>query len=85
MKKHLTQFALLLLVLLLPISAAAYEFTVDGIYYSRYQASSGTQVMVVKGDVPYSGDIVIPSEVTYEDQTYPVTFSVIRLSIIARR
>ena len=47
MKKHLTQFALLLLALLLPVSAAAYEFAVDGIYYSRYQESSGTQVKVV--------------------------------------
>ena len=49
MKKHLTQFALLLLALLLPVSAAAYEFAVDGIYYSRYQESSGTQVKVVRG------------------------------------
>ena len=74
----------LLLALLLPVTAIAlpptnynlYEFEVDGIYYK------------IEGDVAcvscqrwengmhlsdYHGDVVIPSTVTYQGTTYPVT------------
>ena len=66
------------------ITADAYDFVVDGIYYNILQTMSGlptTEVEVTNrtstsnaptGDNSYSGDIVIPSEVTYNDVTYTV-------------
>ena len=73
MKKSLTQFVLMLLALLFPAVATAYDFEADGIYYSYNSGASGSQVMVARGEVPYSGDIVIPAEVTHGDMTYRVT------------
>ena len=79
-----TKKLVMLLALMLPVTAIAlppydydnYEFEVDGIYYK------------IEGDVAcvtfqryasgmhlsdYHGDVVIPSTVTYQDVTYPVT------------
>lgn len=52
------------------LSVQAYDFEVDGIYYN-YNGSEAT--VVSNGDNCYSGDIVIPDEVTYNGVTYPVT------------
>lgn len=47
-----------------------YDFVVKGIYYKiRYDGSVTTSA----GDKPYSGDIVIPDEVTFNGVTYKVT------------
>lgn len=46
------------------------EFEVDGISYKR---SVDNSVSVVAGDEKYTGKIVIPSQVTYEGETYNVT------------
>ncbi len=60
--------ALLLLLLLCATQiASAYDFVVDGIYYS---IKSGNKVTVTSGS--YSGDINIPSSVTYGNITYSV-------------
>lgn len=61
-----------MLTILLPTSAAAYSFCIDGIYYSK----NGSNVSVTY-ETPsynsYSGDIVIPEYVTYLGTTYRVT------------
>ena len=66
--KHL----LLLLALMLPAAASAYDFEVDGIYYMI----DGEEVAVTCRSSfggSYSGDVTIPTTVTYEGTTYLVT------------
>ena len=59
--------ALLLLALLLPAAAHAYDFEVDGIYYNII----GNEATVMCG--PESGDVIIPETVTHKGIIYPVT------------
>ena len=74
--KQLFRFSILLLALLLPATASAYDFEVDGIYYNingndvtvTYQSYSN---FVYSSD--YSGDVTIPETVTYGGTTYSVT------------
>ena len=47
------------------------EFEVEGIYY---YINTNNTVFVISGSTKYSGDIVIPSQVTYLGTTYNVTF-----------
>ncbi len=77
--KPIIKLTLLLLALLLPGTASAYDFKVNGIYYNitsstnktvevTYQSySNGTYVS------DYSGNVNIPSTVTYSGTTYSVT------------
>ena len=73
--KQLFRFSVLLLALLLPITAMAADFVVDGICYNIH----GNEAAVTSPRVPgflfigYSGDVVIPDTVTYDGTTYPVT------------
>ena len=68
--KNFIKTTLLLLALLLPGAAAAYDFVVDGIYYEI----DGNEAIVTKnGSQSYSGDVTIPAAVTYNDSTYAVT------------
>ena len=73
--KSLITSALLLLALLLPSTAAAYDFEVDGIYYKI----NGNEVIVTyQREFPglyndYPGTVVIPATVTYNGTTYSVT------------
>ena len=73
--KSLITSALLLLALLLPSTAAAYDFEVDGIYYKI----NGNEVKVTyQREFPglyndYPGTVVIPATVTYNGTTYSVT------------
>ena len=67
--KHLLKLTLLLLALLLPATAIAYDFEVDGIYYSI----KGNNATVISGNHKYSGDVTIPEAVTYGGKTYSVT------------
>ena len=74
--KHLSRFSILLLALLLPATAVAHVFEVDGIYYNI----NGNEVSVTfKGsyeteyDNEYSGNVIIPATVTYKGTTFPVT------------
>ena len=69
--KSLIKTTLMLLALLLPATATAYDFEVDGIYYN-YLDDEGT-VEVTKFSVRYSGDVNIPSAVTYSGAAYSVT------------
>lgn len=78
MTQQLIKTTLLLLALLLPGLAMAYDFEADGIYYNidgngvsvtcpvdYYYSSEYTGA--------YSGDVIIPDSVTYDGVTYPVT------------
>jgi Flp pilus assembly protein protease CpaA len=65
MKKQL----LLFILLLLPIMASADEVQIDGICYSLYPSEKTAEVAY--GTV--SGDVTIPSSITYEGKDYSVT------------
>ena len=68
MKRNL----LLFLVTLLPMVASAYDAEVDGIYYNF----AGDEAMVTYKNTSYnsySGAVVIPASITYNDKTYSVT------------
>ena len=72
----LVKFTLLMLALLLPATATAHDFEVDGIYYIingneatvTFQGTSYYQYIN-----EYSGPVTIPSSVTYNGTTYSVT------------
>lgn len=76
---HFFKTALLLLALLMPTTAfAAYDFEVDGIFYdikpnNEVYVSTSSGTGGVYGGVIYSGHVVIPDTVTWEDVTYRVT------------
>ena len=74
--KQLFRFSILLLALLLPATAVAHIFEVDGIYYNI----NGNEVTVTyKGSDEseyvneYSGNVIIPATVTYKGTTFSVT------------
>ena len=52
-------------------SVSAYDFQVDGIYYSLN--TSDMTLYVVKGDEPYKGNVVIPNTVEYNSKTLEVS------------
>ena len=52
-------------------TAKAVEVTIDGIIYDVI--TNTKQATVISGDTKYSGDIVVPSEITYNNVTYSVT------------
>lgn len=47
-----------------------FNFEVDGI---RYETISNSKVRVISNTTPYSGNVVVPSEVEYDGKTYNVT------------
>ena len=59
----------------LSLSASAYNFTVDGLYYNIVSISDLTCAVTYDdvNDTEYSGDIVIPEQVTYNGRTLTVT------------
>ena len=72
--KRITQI-ILLLALLLPVTAAAYDFEVDGIFYNI----NGNEAIVTYQQYAnysyqsdYNGDVNIPESVTYNGTTYTV-------------
>ncbi len=73
--KHLYSLSLLLLALMLPATARAHDFYVNGIYYNI----NGNEVTVTYRGTDswnhntYSGDVTIPATVTYGGTTYSVT------------
>ena len=62
---------------LVATTASAHSFVVDGIYYNKN--GNGTAEVTFQGDTydeyadEYTGDVVIPSSVTYSGTTYSVT------------
>ena len=75
--KQLLRFSFMLLALLLPAAANAHDFEVDGIYYNIINENEAS--VTYRGSYPsdysneYSGEVIIPSTVTYNGITYPVT------------
>lgn len=53
------------------VQAYAYDFEVDGLYYTA--DLSNMCATVVAGDNKYEGDIIIPSKVTYKNREFTVT------------
>ena len=68
MKKLIT----LLLALVATNTLWAYDFSVNGIYYNILTDKTN-EVEVASGYPKYTGDIIIPSSVTYNGSTYSVT------------
>ena len=68
-KRFTALMTTLILSVIFSISASAYDVEVDGIYYDI----SGTTASVAFGDNKYSGDIVIPESITYNNSKYSVT------------
>ncbi len=71
MSKTFTKFGMIVAFMLSFLSASAYDFEVDGIYYTVTDFSN-LECMVVSGDKNYSGDVVIPSTVTFNGKTLTV-------------
>ena len=76
--KHKTLTILLVVLMSIAASvASAHDFEVDGIYYNI--TSSNTVAVTFQGDSydaysnEYSGKVVIPESVMYDDITYNVT------------
>ena len=61
-----------MLLALVAATANAQEFMVDGICYNILSEDDRT-VMVTESPYGYSGEVVIPAEVTYDGSTYSVT------------
>lgn len=72
MKQKITKLMVLALVLITNFSVDAYDFEVDGLYYTITSTSELT-CKVDKGEVEYAGDIVVPSEVQFRGKTLKVT------------
>ena len=68
MKKSLL---LILVAILLPMTASAYDAVVDGIYYNLDKAAKTAEV--TSGDNLYVGSISIPQTISFEGVRYQVT------------
>ena len=80
MKKHyIKRLFATVAVLLCCITANAHDFEVDGIYYKILSLEDLTVEVTYKGDYSnsfnneYTGDVIIPSTVTYKSKSLTVT------------
>ena len=72
--KNLIKTTLLLMALMLPTAAMAYDFAVDGVYYKTDLWDDYAYVSDQGEDgAHYTGLVTIPETVTNDDTTYPVT------------
>ena len=77
--KRLKSILATLAMLLCAISASAEEFSADGIYYNITDSEKLTVAVTYRGSSSnshrneYTGSVVIPETVTYNNQTYSVT------------
>ena len=72
MKKLIKLFAVVIAVII-SNSVFAYDFEVDGIYYNKRSDSTVAVTYKNSNGNSYSGDVTIPSSVTYDETTYNVT------------
>lgn len=76
-QRTILRSVLIAVLSLVATAATAHDFEVDGIYYNKND--DGTVSVTFKGYHPnyyvdkYTGDVVIPSSVTYSGTTYSVT------------
>ena len=68
--KH--KFIFLIYLLFVATSIHAYDFEIDGVYYSITDKLKNT-VKVTYGDFDYIGNVSIPCEVQNQESTYTVT------------
>lgn len=54
------------------VPASAYDFEVDGMYFNLL-TSSNLACEIVSGEIPYSGDFIIPETITYRNRDLKVT------------
>lgn len=71
MKRIYTTLLLAAITLFACQTVSAYDFEVDGIYY--YLNTWDMTASVTSGDKEYTGNVVIPSSVTYKTKTLKVT------------
>ena len=71
MKKLFVFLFSLILSVVFSTSASAYDVKIDGICYNLN--SEGKTAEVTSGEEKYSGEVVIPSSITVEEQEYTVT------------
>ncbi len=77
--KTIKQLLTTIAVLLCNVVANAHTFVVDGIYYDITSTKNLTVEVTYRGNSwnnysnEYSGDVVIPEKVVYEEETYTVT------------
>lgn len=65
-------YLLTLLSLLMPVVANAYDAEIDGVYYDLSEdEATVTHGILAFGS--YTGSVVIPASITYEEKTYSVT------------
>ena len=69
--KSIILFLTTIALLLCSVMANAYDFEVDGMYYNLLSATDLT-VEVTWGDNAYSGEVVIPSTITYQSRNLAV-------------
>lgn len=71
MKQNLRFVLTLLLSMVLPLTAMAYDVKVAGVYYNLNKETKTAEV--TSGDTEYSGTIFIPNAITNEGVAYTVT------------
>lgn len=71
MKKIVIKVLMLTVLLSVSVSSYAYDFEVDGIYYT-IESLDDLTCRVTSGDNKYSGNIVIPSVVKYSNMKFTV-------------
>lgn len=71
MKKIIRKMLMLTVLLSVSVSSYAYDFEVDGIYYT-IESLDDLTCRVTSGDNKYSGNIVIPSVVKYSNMKFTV-------------
>ncbi len=71
MNATLKKLVLVLVMLVVSVAARAADFIVGGIAY-EVRSDEDLTCAVVSHPDQYSGDVVIPASVTYNDQTYAV-------------
>lgn len=69
--KTIKLFLTTIAMLLCSVMANAYDFEVDGMYYNLHSATDLT-VEVTYGENRYSGEVIIPSTITYQSRNLAV-------------
>ena len=70
--KHLKQL-FIALILLCSTTASAYDFEANGIYYDITDSTNKNIAVTYAANSKYTGDVIIPETVTYNNVTYSVT------------
>ena len=79
MKQNILRKLMLIAVLLTGVNAFAHDFEVDDIFYNITSDSDLIVEVTYKGDSydsysnEYSGNVIIPKSVTYNNNSYAVT------------